>query len=146
MSLSCFVASVYFVIAFFRPARRTPPLRTFPLQTLIKMLPRLMPSFLSLMGVTKKAPFCCMKSRFLMYKKPLFEYKKGAFLIIMLREKNDDIKALFRRIARGWFRRERNMFRVYASAWGKCRFSLISKIITELLRSRCRLKTGFSSV
>lgn len=27
-----------------------------------------------------------------MYKKPLFEYKKGAFLIIMLREKNDDIK------------------------------------------------------
>lgn len=52
-----------------------------------------MPSFLSLMGVTKKAPFCCMKSRFLMYKKPLFEYKKGAFFIIMLREKNDAGKA-----------------------------------------------------
>lgn len=52
-----------------------------------------MPSFLSLMGVTKKAPFCCMKSRFLMCKKPLFHIQKGAFLIIMLREKNDDIKA-----------------------------------------------------
>jgi len=94
----------------------------------MKILLRL---FLSFMGVAEKAPFL---------------YSKRGFFNHYAPRENDGIKALFRRTARGWFRRERNMFRLYAPAWGKCRFSLISKIITELLRSRCRLKTGFSSV
>ena len=93
VSPSCFVSAVHSVIVFFRGARRTHSFRTFLLQSLMKMLPRLMLSFLSFMGVTKKAPFCYMKSPFLLYKKPLFYIQKGAFSIIMLREKNDDIKA-----------------------------------------------------
>ena len=83
---------IYSVLAFFRSARRTHSFRTFLLQSLMKMLPRLMLSFLSFMGVTKKAPFCCIKSPFLLYEKPLFYIQKGAFSIIPLREKNDDIK------------------------------------------------------
>ncbi len=78
---------VYSVIAFFRPARRTHSFRTFLLQSLMKMLARLMLSFLSFMGVMKKAPFCYIKSPFLLYKKPLFHIQKGAFSIIPLREK-----------------------------------------------------------
>ena len=83
---------IYSVLAFFRGARRTHSFRTFLLQSFMKMLARLMLSFLSFMGVRKKAPFCCIKSPFLLYEKPLFYIQKGAFSIIMLREKNDDIK------------------------------------------------------
>ena len=83
---------IYSVLAFFRGARRTHSFRTFLLQSFMKMLPRLMLSFLSFMGVTKKAPFCCIKSPFLLYEKPLFYIQKGAFSIIPLREKNDGIK------------------------------------------------------
>ena len=56
---------IYSVIAFFQAARRTHSFRTFLLQ--------------SFMGVTKKAPFCCIKSPFLLYKKPLFYIQKTLF-------------------------------------------------------------------
>ncbi len=64
---------IYSVLAFFRGARRTHSFRTFLLQSLMKMLARLMLSFLSFMGVRKKAPFCCIKSPFFIFKKGLFQ-------------------------------------------------------------------------
>ena len=70
---------IYSVIAFFRVARRTHSFRTFLLQSFMKMLARLMLSFLSFMGVTKKAPFCCIKSPFFMFKKGLFYPEKTLF-------------------------------------------------------------------
>lgn len=47
------------VITFFRGARRTHSFRTFLLQ--------------SFMGVREKAPFCCIKSPFFIFKKGLFQ-------------------------------------------------------------------------
>ena len=64
---------IYSVIAFFRGVRRTHSFRTFLLQSFMKMSARLMLSFLSFMGVTKKATFCCIKSPFFIFKKGLFQ-------------------------------------------------------------------------
>ena len=83
---------VYSVIAFFRSARRTHSFRTFLLQSLMKMLARLMLSFLSFMGVTKKAPFCCIKSPFFIFKKGLFYPEKTLFFSSPLPFCNDRIK------------------------------------------------------
>lgn len=73
---------IYSVIAFFRGARRTHSFRTFLLQSLMKMLARLMLSFLSFMGVTKKAPFCCIKSPFFIFKKGLFFHLPSRFAMM----------------------------------------------------------------
>ena len=70
---------IYSVIAFFRGARRTHSFRTFLLQSLMKMLARLMLSFLSFMGVRKKAPFCYIKSPFFIFKKGLFFHLPSRF-------------------------------------------------------------------
>ena len=73
---------IYSVIAFFRPARRTHFFSHFPLTKLDENVTTPDAIIFILYGSKEKSPF-------LLYEKPLFYIQKGAFSIIMLREKND---------------------------------------------------------